>query len=87
MLGLCHTEDGNVHPCRWNISNFIHSFYLNSLHWKAGDGDGEEMRKKMGMEKEMERRWGGEVDGYGVWDGVGMEYRMEKGTEKGMEMG
>ncbi len=50
-----------------------------------------EMRKKMGMEKEMEQRWGGEVDGYGVWDGVGMEYRMEKGmekgTEKGMEMG
>ncbi len=33
----------------------------------------------MGMEKEMERRRGGEVDGYGVWDGVGME--------KGMEMG
>ncbi len=46
-----------------------------------------EMRKKMGMEKEMERRWGGEVDGYGVWDGVGMEYRMEKGTEKGKEKG
>ncbi len=34
LLGLCHSEDGNIHPCCWNNSNLFHGVYLHSLHWR-----------------------------------------------------